>query len=96
VFFRIPDDCHILYCHNTIGGFTLTIVTADNKLFSELTSCDSLEEVRNEEGVVIGFFAPVRLEYALAAAKAYSTGIPRVPKTTSEVLANLESLEIAK
>jgi len=72
----------------------MTVVTADEKLVSEF-SADSLVEVRNTEGVVIGFFAPVRLEhagqYATAAARAYSTGFPRANKTTVELLADLES-----
>jgi hypothetical protein len=78
----------------------MTTVTADNKLVSELSACDSVVEVRNADGAIIGFFAPISLEhaeqYASVAAKAYSAGINRATKTTSEVLADLESLEKTK
>jgi hypothetical protein len=78
----------------------VTAITADDKLVSELAMCNSVVEIRNKEGVVIGFFAPLRLEYAeqyaSVAAKTYSTGIHRASKSTSEVLADLKSLEKTK
>ena len=73
----------------------MTAITADDKLVSELAMCNSVVEIRNKEGVVIGFFAPLRLEYAeqyaRVAAKTHSSGMHRVSKTTTEVLADLRA-----
>lgn len=74
-------------------------MTLDDMTLAALSGGDNLVAVRNGAGEVVGFFAPVRQEYAeeyaRTAAKAYSVRgeRPRKPMTTPEVAAYLESLE---
>ena len=77
----------------------MTTVTLDEKAITALNGGDNLVAIQNAAGETVGFYAPVRQEYAdeyaLVAAKSFSArgGQPRKPLTTPEVIAHLESLE---
>jgi hypothetical protein len=78
-------------------------LTADDAMMAVLSMAKELAEIRDRNGTVIGFFAPVGLErahlYAQAAAAADPAEIQRRKQaghkthTTQEVLAHLDSLE---
>jgi hypothetical protein len=77
-------------------------VTVDERARAALSEVKSLVEVRDADGRVIGFFAPVALEHAARYAEAAAQTDPlaaRKParegptKTTAEVLDQLRSLE---
>jgi hypothetical protein len=76
-------------------------VTVDEKLAGSLTAGGTLVEVKDPTGKVIGFFAPVTMEYAEKYAQAAGQFYPvkDLPKsngrtyTTAEVLEHLRSLE---
>lgn len=79
----------------------MTTIPLDEKTTSALTESRELLAVTDPSGKVIGFFAPVKREYAEQyaemAARIYSVwgsdGPPRRSMTTAEVIAHLESLE---
>lgn len=81
----------------------MTSVIVDKDQAEAMVKTGELVEVRNQAGEVIGFFAPVKTEYAKeyseAAARYYSTwgpgGMPRHLKTPEEVFAYLEAREKA-
>jgi hypothetical protein len=84
------------------GEFMLQL-TADDAVMAVLGKAKELAEIRDCNGTVIGFFAPVGIEradlYAEAAAAVDPSEIQRrkqaghKTQTTQEVLAHLDSLE---
>jgi len=82
----------------------MTAVTVNDTQAKTMLQSGELVEVRDETGTVIGFFAPVKLEYvkeyAETAARAYSVwgsnGPPNRSMTTAEVITHLESLGAAQ
>jgi len=75
----------------------MTTVQVDEKTRAALDGADPLVAVSDATGAVIGFFAPVRQEYAdqyaEVAARAYAAQrAGGRPLTTPEVVAHLESL----
>jgi hypothetical protein len=80
----------------------MTSLTVDNATLATLSQAKELVEIRDPNGTVLGFFAPVALErahlYAAAAAQIDPTEIqrrkatPQKTHTTQEVLEHLDSL----
>lgn len=78
-------------------------LTANDSMTAFLSKAQELTEIRDAQGKILGFFAPVALEhadrYALGAAQFNPQEIQRrkdqnLPgKSTAEVLAHLSSLE---
>jgi hypothetical protein len=79
----------------------MTTVTVDGVQAEAMVKTGELVEIRDAAGTVIGFFAPLKLEYARdyaeTAARAYSVwgpeGMPRHLTTPAEVIAYLEARE---
>jgi len=77
----------------------MQFVTVSNEVAASLSDKEELYEVRNEEGKIIGFFAPVTMEnadrYARAAATVPAKGPGRTgpPMTTAELISHVQSLE---
>jgi hypothetical protein len=79
----------------------MTTVTVDKAQAETMVQTGELVEVRDPAGEVIGFFAPVKMEYvkdyAEMAARTYSVwgaeGPPKRSMTAAEVLAHLEERE---
>jgi hypothetical protein len=78
----------------------MTTLALDEKTVAALTESQELLAVADPSGRVVGFFAPVKQEYAdqyvQLAARMYSVwgaeGPPQRSMTTAEVIARLESL----
>jgi hypothetical protein len=77
-------------------------IVASGAMKESLRDAKTLVEVRDEQGAVIGFFAPVALEHAARYAEAAAAMDPMAAKraakegggkTTAEVLDHLRSLE---
>ena len=72
----------------------MTTIPVDDKTVASLMASNELVAVADAAGNVIGFFAPVKKEYAdqyaELAAKAYAA--KGRAKTTAEVIADLEAL----
>jgi hypothetical protein len=81
----------------------MTTVTVDGAQAEAMVKTGELVEIRDGSGAVIGFFAPVKQEYAREyaemAARAASVwgpeGMPRHLTTPDEVIAYLEAREKA-
>lgn len=79
----------------------MTTVTVNPAQAEALKVTGELVQICDETGAVLGFFAPLKMEYvkeyAEMAARSYSLwgpdGPPRRSMTTDEVLAHLQSLE---
>lgn len=76
-------------------------VTVDRPLAAELVKSAGLVEIRDPDGMVVGYFAPLQLEhavhYAEVAAKSTAHRVrvmsdPRPSLPTAEVLDNLKSV----
>jgi hypothetical protein len=72
----------------------MTTIQLDDKTLASLANPNELVAVTDAAGNVVGFFAPIKKEYAEQyaelAAKAYAA--KGRPKTTAEVIADLEAL----
>ena len=72
----------------------MTTIKLDDNTLASLANPNELVAVTDAAGNVIGFFAPYKMEYAAQyaelAAKAYAA--KGRPKTTAEVIADLEAL----
>jgi hypothetical protein len=78
-------------------------ITADAAMLAKLRAADGLAEIRDGEGKVVGFYAPVSVDraplYAQAAADISPAEVKRRKEeggkthTTQEVLQHLDSLE---
>jgi hypothetical protein len=81
----------------------MTTITADGALLVALRQANGLTEIRDADGTVVGFFAPVSVErahlYAQAAAQISPADVKRRKEeggkthTTQAVVQNLDSLE---
>lgn len=80
----------------------MQFIVADDAMKLRLNEETTLAEVRDDSGMVIGFFAPVALEHAHRYAEAAASIDPMAAKraskegsgkTTAEVLGYLHSLE---
>ena len=73
----------------------MTTIPVDAKTGASLIESNGLVAVADAAGNVIGFFAPVKKEYAdqyaELAAKAFAA--KQGPKSTAEVIADLKALE---
>jgi hypothetical protein len=73
-------------------------VTVDNTILALLAKVDGVAEIRNPDGKVVGFFAPVSHQSALGSAQAAARGgdqakePPPRGRTTREVFLHLRSL----
>jgi hypothetical protein len=77
-------------------------IVADDAMKAKLAQANTLVEVRDAKGTVIGFFAPVSLEHAARYAQAAASTQPLShnrgskdgsSRTTGEVLDHLKTLE---
>ncbi len=81
----------------------MNTITADNSLQQSLASLNSLTEIRDEDGRIIGYFSPAADRTSAAYAQAAAHFDPEEMKrrkhsnerglTTAEVLDHLKSLE---
>lgn len=80
---------------------TMPTVTVDPAQAEAMVKTGELVEVRDAAGAVLGFFAPLKMEYATEyaemAARTYSVwgaaGTPRELRTPADVIAHLEARE---
>jgi len=82
-------------------GVVMENVTVGPELATDLARTDGIVEVRDPDGMVVGYFAPLRVEHAIhyadaaAASMAHCVKVmndPRPKVTTAELLTHLNTL----